>query len=415
MAAKQKDKGGRVGIIQENLSRALGITGRAIDNRPVQPVLSNVLITTEDDAVRLTASNIEMTISVVIGASVGQPIATTLPVKTLSELISTLSPGKIDLEYDPEKEAITVRVGKTHSLVRGISAEKFPVIPTIDNTAIKLPGSLISQMIDQVSYAVSKSITNPILGAIHFRIENNRLVMIAADGYVVAIRQAEIEVDLPDDAPIIMNIPGRSLTEVARLITPGEDVLIRSQANNLAIFNMGAITLTAQLMDGNYPNVLAMAPKSFATTAVVSLERLRQTFRRAEIFSREQGNTISISLNEDGMGVDAHSASGDSEDNIEIELEGQPLEVLMNVRSLLTTMGSIHSDQIMVRGNGPNSGVILMPKGNAEKPADDFMGIIMPVGTISTEKPASKTQEPVHEAVDDDRVEETSPSLDEVF
>src|SRR5690606_6564809 len=143
----------RASVLQENLARGLSIVSRAVDSRPTLPVLANVLLATEDSRLKLSATNLELSITTYIGAKVEKAGAITLPAKTFAELVNNLSPERVDLALDPATQTVNVRCGTTNSNIKGISASEFPMIPQGGENDVTMPGRLLRDMINQTVFA----------------------------------------------------------------------------------------------------------------------------------------------------------------------------------------------------------------------------------------------------------------------
>src|SRR5262245_33715338 len=105
----------RTSVLQENLAKGLSNVSRAVENRPTLPVLGNVLLATEDARLKLSATNIQMSITTWIGAKVDVEGAITLPAKTFADLVNNLSPERVDLSLDTNTLTMNVKCGATVS------------------------------------------------------------------------------------------------------------------------------------------------------------------------------------------------------------------------------------------------------------------------------------------------------------
>src|SRR5512142_1311265 len=103
----------RVSVLQENLAKGLSITSRAVPTRPSMPVLGNVLLTTEESRLKLSATNLELGITARVGAQVEEDGAITVPARTFVDLINTLPPERVDLEVDASTHTLNVRCNST--------------------------------------------------------------------------------------------------------------------------------------------------------------------------------------------------------------------------------------------------------------------------------------------------------------
>ena len=144
----------RVSVVQENLVRGLSIVNRAIASRPTLPVLSNVLLSTEDGRLKLSATDLDLSISVWVGAMVEDDGSVTVPARTFYDLTSNLSPERIDMELDNRTQTINLQCGGTKTNMKGIPADEFPVVPEADpNASIMIPGDVFGAMVDEVIFS----------------------------------------------------------------------------------------------------------------------------------------------------------------------------------------------------------------------------------------------------------------------
>ena len=115
-----------ISILQENLQKGLSTVGKAVDNRPPLPVLSNILLEAEGSRLKLAATNLQLSITMWIGAKVDEPGEITLPKNTLADLVSNLSPERVDMTLDTATQTMNVRCGTTVSNIKGIDSGEFP-------------------------------------------------------------------------------------------------------------------------------------------------------------------------------------------------------------------------------------------------------------------------------------------------
>ncbi len=372
----------RVSILQDQLARGLNIVGRAIDSRPTLPVLANILLATEDGRLKLSATNLEMSITTYIGAKIDQPGSITLPAKTFAELVSNLSPERVDLTLDPSTQTVNVRCGMTNSNIKGISAGEFPPIPEPSDPDVVLPAKLIRDMINQTAFAAAKEDNRPILTGLYTHFENGVMTLASADGYRLAIRTAQLETNFSEQRTLV--IPAKTMGELARIIgdedkevgitLPGE--------RDLALFYYESTTISTQLLEGKFPDFGAIIPKSYSTAVTVYTTDLLRACKRAEIFARDSNYSARIFVapakgpGEPGeVTVIGKSAErGDNEGMIDAAVEGESLEVAFNIRYLIDVLNVIDDERVVIESNGSAHAGVIRPENRS-----DYIYIVMPM------------------------------------
>ncbi len=372
----------KVSVLQEQLDKALTILSRAVDSRVTLPVLGNVLLETEESRLKLAAMNQELTITTYIGAKVDKAGAVTLPAKTLSEMVKTLSPERVDLALDANTQSINLKCGATNWHVRGIAANEFPPVPELTEPDVVLSGKVLREMITETVFASAKEDTRPILTGLYLQFDGNVMTVAAADGFRLAVRTANIDANF--SKPRDMVVPAKTMAEVARVIIdddlpvgitlPGDRDLIQFQVENTVI--------SSQLIDGRFPDFSAIIPKNYNTVIGVYTDDLLRHYKRAEIFARDNNYSARITVkpaagpSEPGaMQISARSNErGDYEGALEAAVEGEALDTAFNVRYLIDVLSVIPEERILLESNGAASPGVIRPDGRA-----DFLHLIMPM------------------------------------
>ncbi len=371
-----------VSVLQENLAKGLSIVNRAVENRPTLPVLGNVLLQTEDARLKLAATNLQMSITCWIGAKINASGAITLPAKTFADLVSNLSPERVDLTLDKATQTVNVRCGATVSNIKGIDASEFPLIPQGGDMDFSVPGKVLKEMIKQTVFAAAKDDARPILTGVYTQLDGNVLTMAAADGYRLAVRTAEIERTFTKAVEMV--IPAKSLAEIERIISDEDDeVYVTLPDNrNIVMFHLKNVDIASQLLEGKFPDFSAIIPRSYSTTTTMYTSDLLVACKRAEIFARDSANSAVLFVKpprkpgEPGeVMVRGRSAErGDNEGMLDASVEGEPLDISFNIRYLIEVLNVVNEDRVVFESNGGSAAGVLRPENR-----DDFIHVIMPM------------------------------------
>lgn len=375
----------RVSVLQENLAKGLSIVSRAVASRPSLPILSNVLLSTDEGRLKLSATNLELGIVSRVGAKVDEDGAITVPARTLQDFVNTLPPERVDLSLDPKTQTLKISCGSTVSNIRGIDPSDYPPIPEGDaDTGMAVPAAALHEMIEHVVFAAAKEDNRPILTGVSAKFDGNTLSLAAADGYRLAIRTTELE--SPVEKPLALIIPARTLMELSRIISSDDAMVYISlpPGRSQIMFHLNQVDMVSQLIDGNFPNIEQIIPKSHTTITIVHTEELLRACKRSEIFARDAANTTRIkiapgesTLVPGMMTVTAQSQEkGDNEGRLDATVNGSPIEVSFNVRYLIDVLNVINEDQVVLETNGPASPGVLRPVNR-----NDFTHVIMPMST----------------------------------
>ncbi|MCS7011699.1 MAG: hypothetical protein NZL98_10040, partial [Anaerolineales bacterium] len=122
----------KVTVLQENLARGLAIVSRAVSPRSTLPVLSNVLIATDEGRLRLSATNLEIGMTCWIGAKIEEEGSTTVPARTFADLVNTLPSEQVYLSFNAQTQVLNVRAGSSNTDIKCIDAQEFPPLPVLE-------------------------------------------------------------------------------------------------------------------------------------------------------------------------------------------------------------------------------------------------------------------------------------------
>ncbi len=368
-------------VSQQQLAHGLGIVSRAVSPRSTLPVLSNILLATDEGRLRLSATNLELGITCWIGAQVQENGSITIPSRILSDLVSTLPSDHVELTLNTRTQALNIHCGTSNFDIKGIDAQEFPPMPVPDlATGVELNVADFKEMIRQVSFAASTDEARPVLQGVMMNINENEITLAATDGFRISVRTASLS--NPVSTPIKVNIPARSLSELARIALDGEEriSMVVPQGRGQVIFHLKDAELVSQLIEGNFPDYHAIIPHSFKTRAVLSTNEFLKACKQAEIIAREGNNVIRLNIqpreNETGV-VEFTSQSeemGSGEVVVDAAIEGPALLIAFNVRFLSEVLEVIGTPSTVLEVSANNTPGLISPVGD-----QTYKHVIMPM------------------------------------
>ena len=374
--------GMRVSCLQENLSRGLNIVGRAVGSRTTLPILSNVLLATDNGRLRLAATNLDMGITAWIGASVEEDGALTVPARTLNDLVNKLSPERVDLEVAVRTNSLQLACGATSANIKGIDAHEFPIMPepSDDDDVLPIPADILLETIGLVAFAAAKDDSRPILTGVMISYQEGMLTMAAADGFRLSVREVTVEAEFFNNFQVV--VPARTLSELARIGATEDELiyLVLPPEHSQTLFHMTDVDVVTQLIEGTFPDWRQIIPRDLQTRTVVSTADLLRAVQRADIFAREANHTVRFSIEpKDGMvGVlrvrATASETGENEGVVDASIEGEGMEVAFNARYLIEVLNEIKTDRVELSTSRPDKPGVLRPVND-----NTFTHVIMPM------------------------------------
>lgn len=370
----------KVTVLRENLAQGLNIVTRAVAARSSLPVLANVLLATDDGRLRLSATNLEMGITCWIGAKIEEEGSTTVPARTFSELVSTLTDSKVDLALTVRTQTLGVRSGTTNANLKCIDAQEFPPMPVSDTTGgIQLNVTDLKEMIQQVVFAAAADETRPVLTGVQVKVSGNKISMGAADGFRFSLRSAELSE--PIARPLSAIIPARALAELGRILNEASVVMSLPLGRSQVIFRGKDVELVSQLIEGTFPDLEALIPRNTKTRTVVSTPAILKACKQAEIFARDNASIARFNVKPGGeMMPGAVEISGQSEESgsnlttIEASIDGPGLLIAFNVRFIREVLEVIKTPNVVLETTTDETPGMVRPVGD-----ENYIHVIMPM------------------------------------
>jgi DNA polymerase-3 subunit beta len=379
----------KVSCLQENLAKGLAIVGRAVATRSPLPVLSNVLLATDQGRLKLSAMNQEIGIVHWIGCKVETEGEVTVLARLLGEFIGSLPNERVDLRLDKDDLTLHLNCGRYQANVKGIAAEEFPPIPLGEgDPTLVLDAALLRESIEQVAMAAASDDPRQYLQGVAVIIEPEKVVLVASDGFRMAVRTLAVESGVSEKTEFI--VPARSLTELSRVLSDSEHpVEIRlTQNRNQVIFSTGDVHLVSRLIEGTFPNYTQMIPPNHQTEINVSTLDLMQSTRMASYFARDGANVIKLEVAPEDesdrtaargtLTITATATElGDNRSDLEAQVKGEETLIAFNARYLLDCINAINSPDVRIELSGSTSPGVIRPTDDT-----DYVHVIMPMHTV---------------------------------
>lgn len=367
----------RLSLTQENLSRALASVGRVVSSRASLPVLANVLLATDGNRLRLSATNLEIGINYWIGGKVDAQGSLTVPARLFTEFVSSLPHGNIELSATDA--VLTVKSPHYESKINGIAADEFPPIPTLTtDAALILNAGRLRDGLAQVVVAASADEARPVLSGVYMYVEDGVLILVATDSY----RLAEKRLELPEGASETFKVlvPARTIQELIKLLAESDAEVEIYLDENQVMFRTGDIELVSRLIEGQFPAYRRIIPESADTSFDIATSELARITKVASLFARENAGSIRLEIKAEGevSVVSSDSEVGGNTSKAECEVAGDDGEISLNARYLTDALAAVKADMVTVAISGKLNPCVVSP---ADESQDDYIHIVMPLRT----------------------------------
>ncbi len=359
---------------QSDLKANLSLVSRAVPSRPALPVLGHVLLLADATAkvIQVRAFDNELGIQTSFEAEVETSGAVSLPAKTLSDIVSRLPEGSVELAQDEEAAAsglVSLSTTSGRYQLRSLPAAEFPELPIVTTEeAIALPVSALLDGLRSTLFAASTEETKQVLTGIHVKFGPDKVEFAATDGHRLAVLEtsSEVEGEAPTEE-LEVTIPARALRELERILAlqaSDDRVELRADERQV-IFASGQQRLTSRRLDGAYPAYQQLIPQQFGNRINLDRRQLQSALERIAVLAEQKNNVVKFTFDEDQqqlhLSVDAQDV-GSGRESMPAQMDSsEPGDIAFNVKYLMDGLKALASHEISLCLNSATQPAIFRP------------------------------------------------------
>jgi DNA polymerase-3 subunit beta len=364
----------------ETFGRRLQLISRGVSARSTIQLLGGILLEAEGGALKLSATDMEISIQTSSPAEVEGDGRVVIPARIFNDIVRSLPGGSFTLEHDATEGTVRLVAGENEYRIRAYAAEDYPQLPAFpEEGSFRMSGESLVETVEKVSRSYSRDETRPVLTGILISFEDSRVRMVTTDSYRLSIKETELATTAFEGSREAI-IPARAMQEVSRIFTSeGQDDVEVSLSENQALFRVGDVVFGTRLIDGNFPEYRRLLPSGFEREISVSREELMGTLRRVNLFAARQTPPVPVSLSFSEGSVEVivrNGEVGDAHERLSASSEDEFL-ISFNPNYLLDGVSAIDSEKVVFKLNEPLKPGLIVPEENGEEP--DFLYLIMPM------------------------------------
>jgi DNA polymerase III subunit beta len=367
----------------EAFGRKLALVSRGVSARSTIQLLGGILLEAADGALRLSATDMEISVQTSSPAEVEEEGRVVIPARIFNDIVRALPAGSFSLEHDDSGGTVRLAAGENEYRIRTYAADDFPQLPGFDaEAAFRMSGEVLVETVEKVSRSYSRDETRPVLTGILISFEENRVRMVTTDSYRLSIKETELATTAFEGSREAI-IPARAMQEVSRIFSGSEEEEVEvSLSENQALFRVGDVLFGTRLIDGNFPEYRRLLPTTFEREISVSREELMRTLRRVNLFAQRQTPPVPVSLSFSEGAVEVivrNGEVGEAHERLEATSEDDFL-ISFNPGYLLDGVSAVDTEKVVFKLNEALKPGLIVPGengGTGEEP--DFLYLIMPM------------------------------------
>ncbi len=343
-----------------------------VERRQTMPILSNILLATDDGKLTVTATDLEVELRAETDVAVETAGEITVPGRKLHDICRAL-PENAAIDFAVTGQRVVVKAGRSRFTLSTLPAADFPVVDEVaTQQTLTLDRQGFRQLLEQTQFSMAQQDVRYYLNGLLLETDRDTLRAVATDGHRLAL--AEIKMAAPAERNEQLIVPRKGVLELQRLLDGEGEIQITLGPNHVQA-QVGSIRFTSKLIDGKFPDYGRVVPAEPVNIVMADRDLLRHALQRAAILSNEKYRGVRLALGENNVTIQANNPEQEeAEESVEVEYSGENMEIGFNVTYLLDALGAVDEEQVQVGLGDTNSSCLIRASGAA---ASKF--VVMPM------------------------------------
>ena len=361
---------------KENILKAINSVVKGVASKTTMPILEGILIQTNDKEIKLTTYDLEIGIEYVMECEVEEQGSTVVNAIMFSEIIRKLPDTEIHITLN-NKNLLEIECEGSLYKLATMNPEEFPELPKIEvENSIEIDQTLLKNMIRKTIFAVSNEESRPIFTGCLFEIENNKLTVVAVDGFRLALRSIFLNKQSNNFKAVI---PGKTLNEVNKILLDSFKPVKIGVSKNQALFEMDNCKIVTRILDGEFLNYKNVIPSNWETRIKVNKNNIQNSFERISLISsstveKEKKYPVKVNVDIGKITISCTNQTGDAKEELYVSTEGKNLEAGFNPKYFLDSLKAIDDEEVYIEFGSSISPCLIKSTEN-----NDYTYMILPI------------------------------------
>ncbi len=361
---------------KDKIIKAINSVVKGVASKTTMPILEGILIQTNDNEIKLTTYDLEIGIEYIMECDVEEQGSTVVNAIMFSEIIRKLPDTEIHISVN-ENNLLEIECEGSHYKLATMNPEEFPELPKIEiENSIEIDQNVLKNMIRKTIFATSTEESRPIFTGCLFEIENNKLSLVAVDGFRLALRTIFLTKQTNDFNAVI---PGKTLVEVNKILSDSFEPVKIGVAKNQALFEMDNCKIVTRILDWEFLNYKNVIPSNRETRIRVNKNNIQNSFERISLISassmeKEKKYPVKVQVDIGKVVISCTNQTGDAKEELFVSTEGKNLEAGFNPKYFLDALKAIEDEEVFIEFGSSISPCLVKSVEN-----NDYVYMILPI------------------------------------
>lgn len=361
-------------VLLKNLQQISGVIG----SNNVLPILEDFLFDIHQNSIKITASDIETSMSTQVAVQSEESGKIAIPAKLLLETLKTLPEQPLTFSISEEDGySIEITTGNGKYKLTGENAADFPKIPQAAETSeIVIPSRVLLRALHHTMFAVSNDEMRPAMTGVYIQLDQHGTTFVATDAQKL-VRYKRKDITSTSSANFI--VPKKAIGLLKSALPDDETPVTIAYNNSNAYFKFNEVNLICRLIDAKYPDYNAVIPMDNPNLLTINRTEFQNSLKRTSIFSNKTTYQVVLSMAGSELKVSAKDIdfSNEAQENLLCNYNGSDLTIGFNSKYLIEMLGVLGSEEINGEFSTPSRAGVLIP--NEMETNEDILMLIMPI------------------------------------
>jgi len=362
------------------LLKAVQALSGVINSSNTLPILDDFLFEIKEDELKITASDLETTMTVNIKPDMvegkGQ---VTIPARLLIDVMKNFPDIPVSFNIDESTLAIEITTGEGRYKMVGHKSDEFPQVPVITEPSVwDVPADVLACGFEKTIFATGSDEIRPIMTGVYMAMNDTCLTFVATDAHkLVRYRR----MDVKSDAMAAFIVPKKPINQLKNILAGRADEPVHIEFNSTnAAFTFGEYKLICRLIEGRYPNYEAVIPTTNPNKLIIDRQLLNSAIKRVAIFSSKATHQIRFKISGQELVLTAEDLdySNEAKERLTCNYSGEDLEIGFSSKFLQEMLANLSQNEIQLEMSAPNRAGIITPVDN-QNADEDILMLLMPV------------------------------------
>jgi len=364
-------------VSSSQLLKQLQVLGGVINSSNTLPILDNFLFELNQNELKISASDLETTMSTTIDVESESEGSAAVSARLLLDTLKTFPNQPLTFKTE---ENNTIEISSSHGKydMAYFNGNEFPKAVSIESpSSTVIPGEILATAISKTIFAAGNDDLRPVMSGVFFQFNSDSLTFVATDAHKL-VKYSRTDVVSNDSAEFIM--PKKPLNLLKGILGGTESDVTIEYNNSNAKFTFDNVVLICRLIDGKYPNYEAVIPKENPNKLTVERGIFLNSVKRVSIFSSKTTHQIRLKMAGTELNISAEDIdySNSAKERLVCEYQGDDMQIGFNSRFLTEMLSNLDSNEVLIEMSLPNRAGILTPVDGIEE-GEFITMLVMPV------------------------------------